>query len=59
MHEVILIKEIDQLYNLLIGCRNNSLSKEQLITKISNLKGVSFIDALKIMGAIIILLTND
>ena len=37
-------KEIDQLYNLSIECRNNSLSKEQLITKISNLRGGSFVD---------------
>ena len=36
-------KEIDQLYNLSIECRNNSLSKEQLITKISNLRGGSCI----------------
>ena len=55
-------KKIDQLYNLSIECRNNSLSKEQLITKISNLRGGSFIDivaALGIIGAIIILSTND
>lgn len=55
-------KEMDQLYNLSIECRNNSLSKEQLITKISNLRGGSFIDtvtALGIIGAIIILSTND
>jgi hypothetical protein len=55
-------KEIDQLYNLSIECRNNSLSKEELITKISNLRGGSFIDivaALGIIGAIIILSTND
>jgi hypothetical protein len=55
-------KEIDQLYNLSIECRNNSLSKEQLITKINNLRGGYFIDivaALGIIGAIIILSTND
>lgn len=55
-------KEIDQLYNLSIEYRNNSLSKEQLITKISNLRGGSFIDivsALGIIGAIVILSTND
>jgi hypothetical protein len=55
-------KEIDQLYNLSIECRNNSLSKEQLITKIKNLRGGSFIDivaALGIIGAIIILSIND
>jgi hypothetical protein len=50
------------LYNLSIECRNNSLSKEQLITKINNLRGGSFIDivaALGIIGAIIILSIND
>lgn len=55
-------REIDQLYNLSIECRNNSLSQEELINKISNLRGGSFIDivaALGIIGAIIILSTND
>ena len=55
-------KEIDQLYNLSIECRNNSLSKEELITQISNLRGGSFIDivaALGVIGGIIILLIND
>jgi len=55
-------KEIDKLYNLSIECRNNYLSKEQLITKISNLRGGFFIDivgALGIISAIIILATND
>lgn len=54
-------KEIDQLYNLSIECRNNSLSKEQLITKISNLRGGSFVDlaaGLAIIAAIIILANN-
>lgn len=54
--------EIDQLYNLSIEYRNNSLSKEQLITKIRNLRGGSFIDivgGLGLIGAMIILLTND
>ena len=54
-------KEIDQLYNLSIECRNNSLRKEQLITKISNLRGGSFIDVaagLAIIAAIIILANN-
>ena len=55
-------REIDQLYNLGIEWRNNSLSQEELITKISNLRGGSFIDvvaALGLIGAMIILLTND
>ena len=55
-------REIDQLFNLGIEWRNNSLSQEELITKISNLRGGSFIDvvaALGLIGAMIILLTND
>jgi hypothetical protein len=55
-------REFDQLYNFSIECRNNSLSQEELITKISNLRGGSFIDvvaALGLIGAIIILSTND
>lgn len=55
-------REIDQLYNLEIEWRNNSLSQEELITKISNLRGGSFIDvvaALGLIGAMIILLIND
>ena len=55
-------REIDQLYNLGIEWRNNSLSQEELITKISNLRGGSFIDvvaALGLIGAMIILSTNN
>ncbi len=55
-------REIDQLYNFSIECRNNSLSQEELITKISNLRGGSFIDivaALGLIDAIIILSIND
>jgi hypothetical protein len=55
-------REIDQLYNLSIECRNNSLSQEELITKISNLRGGSFIDivaALGLIGAITVLSIND
>ena len=37
-------KEIDQLYNLAIECKNNSLNKEQLIKKINDLRDGSFID---------------
>jgi hypothetical protein len=50
-------REIDQLYNLGIEWRNNSLSQEELITKISNLRGGSFIDvvaAIGLIGAMII-----
>ena len=53
-------KEIDQLYNLSIECRNNSLNQEELITKISNLRGgIDIVASLGIIGAIIILSTND
>lgn len=54
--------EIDQLYHLGIEWRKNSLSQKELITKISNLRGSSFIDvvaALGLIGAMIILSTND
>ena len=55
-------REIDQLYNLGIEWRNNSLSQEELITKISNLRGgyhTNVSTALGIIGATIILLTNN
>ena len=55
-------KEMDQLYNLGIKLRNNSLSQEQLINKISNLRGGAYVDiygALGIILAIIILASND
>lgn len=55
-------QEIDQLYHLSVECRNNSLSQEELITKISNLKGGAFVDvvaAVGVMGAIIIILINN
>lgn len=54
-------REIDQLYNLSIECINNSLSQEELITKISHMRGGSFINivaAFKLISAIVILLTN-
>ena len=49
------------MYNLSIECRNNSLSQEELINKIRNLRGGSFIDivaALGVIGAIIIFTMN-
>lgn len=54
-------REIDQLYNLGIELRNNSLSQEELITKISNMRGgsINVVAALGLIGAMIILLTND
>ena len=53
--------EMDQLYHLSIELKNNSINQEQLIGKISNLRGGNFIDivaALGLIGAIIILSTN-
>ena len=55
-------REIDQLYNLSMECINNFLSQEELINKIRNLSGGSFIDivaALGVIGSIIILSIND
>ena len=49
-------------FKLLIEFKNNSLSEEDLIHKINNLRGGSFVDivaALGIIGAMIILATND
>ena len=37
-------KEMNELYYLSVECKNNSLSKEELITKITNLRGGSFVD---------------
>ena len=55
-------KEMNELYRLSVEYKNNSLSKEELITQISNLLGGSSIDivaALGVIGGIIILLIND
>jgi hypothetical protein len=54
-------KEMNELYHLSVECKNNSLSQEELITKITNLRGGSFVDvaaALGIIAAIIILANN-
>lgn len=54
-------KKMNELYYLLIGWKNNSLSQEELITKIRNLRGSSFVDVaagLRIVTTIIIL-AND
>lgn len=54
-------KEIDHLYYLSIECINNFLSKEELITKISHLRGGS-LDIIAAFGLIcfmIILLNNN
>ena len=53
--------EMNKLYHLSVECKNNSLSQEELITKITNLKGGSFVDVaagLAIIAAIIILANN-
>lgn len=54
--------EINQLYTLGTEWRNKSLTQEELINKISNLRGGEFIDvaaAIAVMSILIILLTND
>ena len=54
-------KEMNELYHLSVECKNNSLSQEELITKITNLRGGSFVDVaagLAIIAAIIILANN-
>lgn len=55
-------KEMNELYHLSVECKNNSLSQEELITKITNLRGGSFVDVaagLAIIAAIIIILANN
>ena len=49
------------MYNLSIECKNNSLSKEELITKIINLNGgsIDIVASLGLISGIIILLIND
>jgi len=54
-------KEMNELYYLSVECKNNSLSQEELITKITNLRGGSFVNVaagLAIIAAIIILANN-
>jgi hypothetical protein len=51
--EIVFTKtEMDQLYYLSVKCRNNSISQEELITKISNLRGGNFIDIVAALGLI-------
>jgi len=53
--------EMDQLYDLSIKCRDNSISQEELITTLTNLWGGSLVDVatgLAIIAAIIILANN-
>ena len=54
-------KEMNELYYLSVECKNNSLSQEELITKITNLRGGTFVDVaagLAIIAAIIIRANN-
>ena len=53
--------EMDELYHLSVGCKNNYLSQEELITKISHLRGGALVDvaaALGLISVMIILLMN-
>ena len=53
--------EMDQLYDLSIKCRDNSISQDELITTLTNLRGGSLVDVtvgLAIIAAIIILANN-
>ena len=55
-------KEMNELYHLSVEYKNDSLNQEELITKINNLRGGSYVDvfaALGIIGAMIILIIND
>ncbi len=52
---------MDQLYDLSVKCRDNSISQEELITTLTNLRGGSFVDVaagLAIIAAIIIMASN-
>ena len=53
--------EMNELYQLSVECKINSLSQEELITKITNLRGGAFVDVvagLVIIAAIIIIANN-
>jgi hypothetical protein len=53
--------EMNQLYDLSIKCRDNSISQDELITTLNNLRGGSLVDvtvSLAIIAAIIILANN-
>lgn len=54
-------KKMNEFHYFLVKCKNNSLSQEELITKITNLRGGSFVTVftgLAIIAAIIILANN-
>ena len=51
-------KEMNELYYHSLECKNNSLSQEELITKITNLRGGSFVDVTAIIASIIILVNK-
>ena len=53
--------EMKQLYDLSVKCKDNSISQEELITTLSNLRGDSLVDVavgLAIIAAIIIMASN-
>ena len=54
-------KEINELYQLSVECKNNSLSQEEVLNKITNLRGGSFVDVAAglIFIAGVIILLND
>lgn len=55
-------REIDKLYSLSVKYRENKLNKDEVIAKINNLRGGSFVDlakAMAIFAAIIILQTTN
>lgn len=54
--------EMNELYHLSIECKNNSLSQEELIIKITNLRDGAFVDVvagLAFIAAIILLANNQ
>ena len=52
---------MDQLYDFSVKCRNNSISQEELITKLNTLRGGAFVDvvgAIAFIAAMIIIASN-
>ena len=53
--------EMNELYDLSVECINNSLSQNELVTKITNLRGGSFLDvagAIIFIGAVILVFSH-
>ena len=42
-------REMDQLYDLSVECINNSISQNELITRLTNLRGGKFVDELLLL----------